>query len=142
VSLCWAICGSHTIQRGLDCAVSLAEEHFDLDRSLSQTLEEFIKFSQNGYTAKEAKMMKLKTSDPRSIAEFFQTQSLEEEDKIKYYKILNKTYGMSSEEIKSKAAKSSLQYPSIFVRCIKIIINFHIYFRGTTKLDGIKLFTT
>ena len=116
VSLTWAICGSHTLQRGLDCAVSIAEEHFALDKSLSKTLDEFIKFAENGFTAKEAKAMKLKASDARSIADFFQTQNLVGEDKIKYYKIVNNTSGMTSEEIKIEAAKSSLSYPSLYVR--------------------------
>lgn len=115
ISLIWAICGSHTFMRSLDCVIDLAEKYFGMDKSESEILNKFLIYASNGLSAKESKSLKLTRKDPRSLSEYFHELCLKGDDKVKFYKYSHDTKGMKTDEIEQRAAKSALKYPALYV---------------------------
>jgi hypothetical protein len=101
--------------RALDCVVPIAEESFDLDKAEYECLDRFLVFARGGISSKEARRLKLKKEDPRSIADYFHGLELKGDDLVKYYKLNHDSTGLSVEEIEEKAKKLKLRYPSLFV---------------------------
>ena len=107
--------------RSLDCVIDLAEKFFALDENESEVINKFLIHAKTGISAKDARSLKLKRDDPRSLTEYFHELSINGDDRIKYYKYSNNIAGLTSDEIEDRASKSALKYPSLFVCFIFIL---------------------